>query len=83
MKQAKQAITYIDDTKMQLQTEVEMFEINDEHHYLLRKMILTARPEKTNYFIRIVNSDSSTNQFFLGHVVGMVGIKSDLKILKL
>ena len=76
----KQAITYIDDTIVQAQTETEKFEIIDKYHHLLRKSGLKAQPEKTKLFLRKVP--------FLGHVVGKDGIQpvnkrvADLKALK-
>ena len=76
----KQAITYIDDTIMQAQTENEMFEIIENYHFLLRKAGLKAQPEKTKFFLRKVQ--------FLGHIVCKEGIQpvkkkvADLKALK-
>ena len=76
----KQAITYIDDTIMQSQTETEMFEIINMYHHLLRKSGLKAQPEKTKFFLRKVQ--------FLGHVVGKDEIQpvkkrvADFKALK-
>ena len=76
----KQAITYIDDTIMQAQTENEMFEIIENYHLLLRKAGLKAQPEKTKFFLRKVQ--------FLGQIVGKEGIQpvkkrvADLKALK-
>ena len=76
----KQAITYIDDTIMQVQDETEMFEIIDKYHELLRKSGLKAQTEKTKFFRRKVQ--------FLGHVVGKNGIQpvkkrvADIKALK-
>ena len=63
----KQAITYIDDTIMQAQDKIEMFEIIDKYHELLRISGLKAQPEKTKFFLRKVK--------FLGHVVGKDGIQ--------
>ena len=62
-----QAITYIDDTTMQAQTQGEMFRIIIHYHHLLRKSGLKAQPEKTKFFLRKVQ--------FLGHVVGKDGIQ--------
>ena len=76
----KQAITYIDETIMQAQDKIEMFEIIDKYHELLRISGLKAQPEKTKFFLRKVQ--------FLGHVVGKDGIQpvkkrvADLKALK-
>ena len=76
----RQAITYIDDTKMQSQTKHEMFTIIDEYHTLLRKAGLKATPDKTFFFLKKVN--------FLGHVISPDGIQpiakrvEDLKSLK-
>ena len=75
-----QAITYIDDTIMQAQTQNEMFRIIVHYHHLLRKSALKAQPEKTKFFLRKVQ--------FLGHVVGKDGIQpvkkrvADLHALK-
>ena len=46
----KQAITYIDDTIMQLQNKNEMFTVTNEYHILLRKAGLKAAPDKTFFF---------------------------------
>ena len=56
----KQAITYIDDTIMQLQNRSEMFTIINEYHTPLRKAGLEAAPDKTFFFLKKVK--------FLGHV---------------
>ena len=42
----KQAIKFIDDTVMQLQTEPETFENIDEYHHLPIKSSLKAQTEK-------------------------------------
>ena len=63
----KQAITYIDDTIMQLQTRGEMFTIINEYHTLLRKAGLKAAPDKTFFFLKKVK--------FMGHVISPDGIQ--------
>ena len=63
----KQAITYIDDTIMQLQTRGEMFTITKEYHTLLRKAGLKAAPDETFFFLKKVK--------FLGHVISPDGIQ--------
>ena len=63
----KQAITYIDDTIMQLQTRGKMFTIINEYHTLLRKAGLKAAPDKTFFFLKKVK--------FLGHVISPDGIQ--------
>ena len=63
----KQAITYIDDTIMQLQTRGEMFTIINEYHTLLRKAGLKGAPDKTFFFLKKVK--------FLGHFISPDGIQ--------
>ena len=63
----KQAITYIDDTIMQLQNRGEIFTIINEYHTLLRKAGLEAAPDKTFFFLKKVK--------FLGHVISPDGIQ--------
>ena len=63
----KQAITYIDDTKMQSQNKNEIFAVINEHHNLLRKAGLKAAPDKTFFFLKKVK--------FLGHVISPEGIQ--------
>ena len=76
----KQAITYLDDSLLQLQTKGEIFTIIHEYHQLLRKGGLKAAPDKTHSFLRKVK--------FLGHVISQDGIQpvakrvQDLKNLK-
>ena len=50
----KQAITYIDDTKMQSQNKNEMFRVISEYHTLLSKAGLKAAPDKTLFFLQKV-----------------------------
>ena len=76
----KQAITYIDDTKMQSQNKNEMFKVINEYHTLLRKASLKAAPDKTYFFLK--------KSKVLGHVISPEGIQpiakrvKDLKNLK-
>ena len=76
----KQAITYIDDTKMQSQNKNEMFTVINEYHTLLRKAGLKAAPDKTYFFLKKIK--------FLGHVISPEEIQpiakrvKDLKNLK-
>ena len=42
-----QALTYINDTLLQAQTEAEMFEITPKYHALVRTAGLKFSPEKT------------------------------------
>ena len=76
----KQAITYIDDTIMQLRNKNEMFTVINENHTLLRKAGLKAAPDKTFFFLKKVK--------FLGHVISRERIRriakrvKDLKNLK-
>ena len=56
-----QAITYIDDTIMQLQTRSEMSTITNDYDTLLRKAGLKAASDKTFFFLKKVK--------FLGHVI--------------
>ena len=63
----KQAITYIDDTIMQLQTRNEVFGFINEYHTLLRRAGLKAAPDKTFLFLKKVK--------FLGHVISPDGIQ--------
>ena len=58
----KQAITYIDDTKMQAQNKNEMFTVINEDHTLLRKAGLKAAPDKT-FFSRKSQVSSSYHLF--------------------
>ena len=67
----KQAITYIDDTIMQLQTRGEMFTIINEDHTLLWKAGLKAAPDKPFFFLNKVK--------FLGHVISRDEIQSIVK----
>ena len=46
----KQAITYIDDTKLQSQNKNEIFTVINEYHTLLRKAGFKAAPDKTFFF---------------------------------
>ena len=77
---SKQAITYIDDTIMQPQNKSEKFSIILEYHIFLRKAGLTAAPEQTFCFVKMVK--------FLGHVISSETIQpiakrvKDLKNLK-
>ena len=50
----KQAITYIDDTKMQSENKNEMFTVINEYQTLLTKVALKAAPEKTFFFLKKV-----------------------------
>ena len=50
LKKRKQAITYIEDTIMQAQTENEMFEIIENYHLLFKKAGLKAQTEKKQSF---------------------------------
>ena len=59
----KQAITYIDDTKLQSQNKNQMFWILHDKHNLLRK----AAPEKTSFYIKKVK--------FLKNVISSEGIQ--------
>ena len=70
----KQAITYIDDTIMQLQNKGEMFSIIHEYHDLLRKAGLKAAPEKMFFFLK--------KRKFLGHVISSEGIQPIAKRVK-
>ena len=76
----RQAITYLDDSLLQLQVKGEMFTIIHEYHQLLRKGGVKSAPDKTIFFLRKVN--------FLGHVISQDGIQpvakrvQDLKNLK-
>ena len=70
----KQAITYIDDTRMQSQNKNEMFTVNNEYHAPLRKTGLKAAPDKTFFFLGKVR--------FLGHVISPDGIQPIAKRLK-
>ena len=44
----EQALTYIDDTLLQVKDEREMFTVLREYHSLLRKANLKAAPDKKN-----------------------------------
>ena len=76
----KQAITNIEDTRMQSQNKSEMFTVINEYQTLLRKAGLKAAPDKTFVFLKKIK--------FLGHVRSLDGIQpiakrvKDLKILK-
>ena len=76
----KQAITYIDDTKIQSQNKNDMFTVINEYHTLLRKAGLKADPDKTFFFLKIVK--------FIGQVISPGGMQpiakrvKDLKNLK-
>ena len=50
----KQAITYIDDTKLQSRNKNEMFTVFNECHTLFRKAGLKAAPDKTFFFLKKV-----------------------------
>ena len=47
----KQAITYIDDTTMQSQSNNEMFTVINEYHTLLRRAGLQTATDKTFFFL--------------------------------
>ena len=70
----KQAITYIDDTKLQSQNKNEMFTVSNEYHTLIMKAGLKAAPDKTFFFLKKVE--------FLGHVIPPHGIQPIAKRLK-
>ena len=75
----KQAITYIDDTKMQSQSKNEMFTVINEYHTLPRKAALKTAPDKTIFLKKVK---------FFGHNISADGIQplpkrvKDLKNLK-
>ena len=70
----KRAITDIDDTIMQSQSNNEMFTVINEYHTLLRRAGLKAAPDKTFFFLKKVK--------FLGHVISPEGIQPIAKRLK-
>ena len=70
----KQAITYIDATKLQSKNKREMFSIIHEYHNLLRKAVLKAAPEKNFFFLK--------KKTFLGHVISSDGIQPIAKRVK-
>ena len=70
----KQAITHIDDTKMQSQNKNEMFTVINEYHTLLRNSGLKAAPDKTFFFLQKVK--------FLGHVISPDGVQPFAKRVK-
>ena len=70
----KQAITYIDDTKMPSQNKNEMFTIINKYDTLLKKAGLKATFGKTFHFL---NKDN-----FLGHALSTEGIQSIAKRVK-
>ena len=63
----KQAITYLDDSLLQLKTKGELFTIIHENQQLPRKGGLKAAPDKTHFFMRKVK--------FLGHFISQDGIQ--------
>ena len=75
-----QAITYPDDSLLQLQTKAELFIIKHEHHQFLWKRRIKAAPDKTHFFLRKLK--------FHSHVIFQDGIQPvdktvhDLKKLK-
>ena len=70
----KQAITYIDDTILQSQSNNEMFTVINEYHTLLRRAGLKAAPDKTFFFLKKVK--------FHGHVISPEGIQPLAKRVK-
>ena len=69
-----QAITYIDDTIMQSQSNNEVFTVINEYHTLVRRAGLKAAPDKTLFFLKKV--------IFLGHVISPEGIQPIAKRVK-
>ena len=55
----KNAITYLDDVSMQLQTKEEMFNVLEHYHKILQNENLKAAPDKSHFFLTRVK--------FLGH----------------
>ena len=70
----KQAITNIDNKKMQSQNKNEMFTVINEYYTLLRNAGFKAAADKTFFFLKNVS--------FLGHVMSPKGIQPIAKRVK-
>ena len=70
----KRAITYINDTIKLSQNKNEMFTVINECHPVFRKAGLKAAPDKTQFFLKIVE--------FVGHVLSPYGIQLIAKRVK-
>ena len=87
----KQAITYIDDTKMQSQNKNEMFTVINEYHTLLRNAGLKAAPDKTFFFFwrklsllvtLYLQKDSNPSQNELKDLKNLISIETKQDVMK-
>ena len=62
----KNAITYLNDVFMQLQTKDEMFTVFEKYHQILLQENMKAAPEKSHFFLTRVK--------FLGHIIERIFI---------
>ena len=49
----KNAITYLDDVFMQLQTKEEMFTVSEQYHRIIQNEKLKAAPDKSHFSLEI------------------------------